>query len=137
MAQKIKRNDYFQMIRETGRTPREDEYELIPLDLSAYALNEDTRRIADANFMEETENRVGDYMLKGHWLSDLCYVFARKCNLTLHHVNAYNAFAYSDEQMCVFTYCEGDITLTPYQDREKYEREKANTIRFYKETYQC
>jgi len=137
MAQKIKRNDYFAMVREKGKIPREDEYEIIPLDLSGYFLNEDTKRIVNVNFMEEAENRVGDYMLRGHWLNDLSYVFARKCSLTLHHVNAYNAFAYSDEQMCVFTYCEGDITLTPYQDREKYEREKANTIRFYEETYQC
>lgn len=135
MAKKIKRNDYYQMIRETGRIPKEWEYEIIPLDLAAYSLNEDIKRIANANFMEEAENRDGDYMLKGHWLSDLSYVFARKCSLTLHHVNAYNAFAYSDEQMCVFTYCEGDITLTPYQDREKYEEEKKSTFAFYKEVY--
>ena len=53
MAQKISRNDYFKLIRETGRIPKDDEYEIIPLDLSAYPLNEDTVRIADKNFTEE------------------------------------------------------------------------------------
>ena len=42
MTQKISRNDYFKLISETGRIPKDDEYEIIPLDLSAYPLNEDT-----------------------------------------------------------------------------------------------
>jgi len=135
MAQKITRNDYYNMIRETGRIPKDDEYEILPLDFSAYSLNEITQRIADVNFMEEDTNRNGDYMLRGHWLSDLCYAFANKCNFVLHQINGYSSYAYSDEQMAVFTYCEGDITLTPYSNREKYEEEKKSTIAFYKEVY--
>jgi hypothetical protein len=37
--------------------------------------------------------------------------------------------------MAVFTYTEGDIYLTPFTDKAKYEEEKAATIKFYKETY--
>ena len=74
-------------------------------------------------------------MLSGHWLSDLCCAFAAKCDFVLHQIDGYSAYAYSDEQMAVLTYCEGDITLTPYSDREKYEAEKESTIRFYKEVY--
>ena len=135
MAQKISRNDYFKLIRETGRIPRDDEYEIIPLDLSAYPLNEDTVRIADKNFTEETIDRNGNYMLSGHWWSDLSYAFAKKCKFDLVQVNGYSSYAYSDEQMAVFTYCEGDITLTPYTNREAYEREKERTIKFYREEY--
>lgn len=135
MAIKITRNDYYKLIRETGRIPKNDEYEIIPLDLSAYSLNEATQRIANANFMEETTNRNGDYMLSGHWWSDLCRAFANKCDFVLRQINAYSSYAYSDEQMAVFTYTEGDIYLTPFTDREKYEKEKADTIRFYKEEY--
>ena len=134
-VQLIPRNDYYNMIRETGRIPKDDEYEILPLDLSAYALSETTQRIANANFMEETTNRNGDYMLSGHWWSDLCYAFADKCDFVLRQIDGYSAYAYSDEQMAVFTYCEGDITLTPFADKEKYEKEKADTIRFYKEEY--
>ena len=123
------------MIRETGRIPDEKEYEIADLDLSAYKLSETTARIANANFMEETENRNGEYMLSGHWMSDLSYAFAKKCKFDLVQVDGYSSYAYSDEQMAVFTYCEGDITLTPYTNRESYEREKERTIKFYEEEY--
>ena len=131
----IPRNEYYKMIRETGRIPDEKEYEIADLDLSAYKLSETTARIANANFMEETENRNGEYMLSGHWMSDLSYAFAKKCKFDLVQVDGYSSYAYSDEQMAVFTYCEGDITLTPYTNRESYEREKERTIKFYKEEY--
>ena len=135
MVKQIARNDYYKLIRETGRIPKDDEYEILPLDLSAYSLNEITQRIADKNFMEETTDKNGNYMLTGHWLSDLCYQFASKCNFHLHQANGYSAYAFSDEQMAVFTYCEGDIYLTPFTDRDKYEAEKERTIKFYKEVY--
>lgn len=135
MAKPITRNDYYNLIRETGRIPKDDEYEIIPLDLSAYSLSETTKRIVDINFTEETINRNGEYMLSGHWWNDLCYQFAEKCKFDLVHVDGYSAYAFSDEQMAVFTYTEGDIYLTPFTDREKYEKEKADTIKFYKEEY--
>ena len=135
MVKQITRNDYFKLISETGRIPKDDEYEILPLDLSAYSLNAITQRIADKNFMEETEDKNGNYMLQGHWWSDLCYQFALQCGFKLYQIDGYSAYAFSDEQMAVFTYCEGDIYLTPFTDREKYEKEKADTIRFYKEKY--
>ena len=135
MAQMITRNDYYKMIRETGRIPKDDEYELIPLDLSKYHLSEDTKRIANANFMEETEDRNGFYMLSGHWMSDLSYQFAEKCKFDLVLVDGYSAYAYSDEQMAVFVYCEGDITLTPFENEADYLAEKESTIQFYEDRY--
>ena len=131
----IPRNEYYKMIRETGRIPDEKEYEIADLDLSAYKLSETTARIANTNFMEETENRNGEYMLSGHWMSDLSYAFAKKCKFDLVQVDGYSSYAYSDEQMAVFTYTEGDIYLTLFTDREKYETEKARTIKFYEEEY--
>ena len=131
----IPRNKYYKMIRETGRIPDEKEYEIADLDLSAYKLSETTARIANVNFMEETENRNGEYMLSGHWMSDLSYAFAKKCKFDLVQVNGYSSYAYSDEQMTVFTYTEGDIYLTLFTDREKYETEKARIINFYEEEF--
>ena len=131
----IQRNEYYQMIKDTGRIPDENEYDILPLDLSAYKLSATTQRIADVNFSCETEDRNGNYMLTGHWLSDLCYQFAEKCKFDLVQINAYSSYAYSDEQLAVFTYCEGDIYLTLFTDKEKYEAEKARTIKFYKEYY--
>jgi hypothetical protein len=135
MAIKITRNDYYKLIRETGRIPKDDEYEIIPLDLSSYSLNEITRKIVDIQFTEETTNRNGEYMLHGNWFCDKSYQFALQCGFKLHQVDGYSSYAYSDEQMAVFTYTEGDIYITPFVDREKYEKEKERTIKFYKEEY--
>lgn len=136
MIEKISRNDYFKKIQEIGSIAAvEEKYEIIPLDLSVYPLNEDTKRIANANFMSETEDRFGNYMLAGHWYSDLSYQFAEKCKFALTQVDGYSSYAYSDEQMAVFTYCEGDIYLTLFTDKEKYETEKKHTIKFYTEEY--
>lgn len=129
----IPRNEYYQMIRDIGCIPNANEYDILPLDLSAYKLNEVTQRIADVNFSCETEDKNGNYMLTGHWLSNLCYQFAQKCKFDLVQINAYSSYAYSDEQLAVFTYCEGDIYLTLFTDKAKYEAEKARIIKFYKE----
>ena len=65
----VPRNEYFELIGKLGVKKVESEYEIADLDLSAYSLNEDTKRIANVNFMEETEDRNGNYMLGGHWSS--------------------------------------------------------------------
>lgn len=132
-VQKISRNDYFKIARETGII--DDKLDITDLNLSKYQLSKTTYKIVNLNFMEETINRNGDYMLRGHWLQDLCCQFASKCNFTLVQVDGYSAYAYSDEQKAIFTYCEGDITLTPYINKEDYEKEKEYTIKFYKKEY--
>lgn len=129
----VSRNEYFDLIRKLGVKQTKNEYKIADLDLSIYPLNEDTKRIANVNFMKETENRNGNYMLSGHWLSNLCYQFAQKCKFDLVQIDAYSSYAYSDEQLAVFTYCEGDIYLTLFTDKAKYEAEKARIIKFYKE----
>ena len=70
----VSRNEYFDLIGKLGVKQTENEYKIAPLDLSKYHLNEITQRIADNNFMEESTDRNGNYMLRGHWLSDLCYI---------------------------------------------------------------
>ena len=64
MTQEISRNDYFKLISETGRIPKDDEYEIIPLDLSEYPLNEDTVRIADKNFTEDKLSDIEKHNVK-------------------------------------------------------------------------
>ena len=39
-------------------------------------------------------------------MSDLSYQFANKCKFDLVQVDGYSSYAYSDEQMAVFTYTE-------------------------------
>lgn len=130
--EKINRNDYFKMLLEHGRRDTEARYDILDLDLSKYHLRDITRKVVNNNFMEETVNRNGDYMLSGHWWTNLSYSFADKCGFDLTVVDSYSAYAFSDEQMAVFTYCEGDINFTPFTDIESYLKEKKETIDFYK-----
>lgn len=130
---KINRNDYFKMLSECNRRDIEARYDILDLDLSKYHLREITQKVVNNNFMEETVNRNGDYMLSGHWWVNLSYSFADKCGFDLTVVDSYSAYAFSDEQMAVFTYCEGDINFTPFADMESYLKEKKETIKFYKE----
>ncbi len=109
--------------------------EILQLDLSAYKLSETTKRIADFTFTEETTDKNGNYLLKGHCPYNISYQFANQCDFILKQVDGFSSYAFSDEQMAVFTYCEGDICLTLFTDWEKYEREKADIIRFYQEDY--
>ena len=129
---KINRNDYFKMLSECNRRDIEARYDILDLDLSKYYLREITQKVVNNNFMEETVNRNGDYMLSEHWWANLSYSFADKCGFDLTVVDSYSAYAFSDEQMAVFTYCEGDINFTPFADMESYLKEKKETIKFYK-----
>lgn len=133
MKNKISRNDYYQMLRKTGKVPKG--CEILPLELSDYKLSKTTKKIVDSTFTEETTDKNGNYLLKGHWLHNLSYQFASQCDFFLKQVDGFSSYAFSDEQMAVFTYCEGDICLTLFTNREKYEREKADTIKYYQEDY--
>lgn len=133
MANKISRNDYYQMVRESRTIP--NEYDILPLDLSDYKLSETTERTVNSTFTEETRDKKGNYLLKGHWLQNLSYQFANQCDFFLKQIDGFSSYAFSDEQMAVFTYCEGDIYLTLFTDRKKYEREKSDTIKYYQENY--
>lgn len=136
-ANKISRNDYYQMIREAIRENREipDGHEILPLDLSDYKLSKKAEMFVNVHFREETTDKNGNYMLKGHWPFDISHYFTKQCGFLLKQIDGYSSYAFSDEQMAVFTYCEGDICLTLFTDREKYEREKADTIKYYQEDY--
>lgn len=68
---------------------------------SGFKLNEDTVRIANKNFTEETTGRNGNYMLSGHWYSDLCYQFANICDFVAVKIDAYSSYAYLDKQMVI------------------------------------
>lgn len=128
----IKRNEDFKMLSENSQALKDGRYDILPLDLDAYPLFPETKRIADKNFMEESQDSDGAYMLCGHWLSDVSYQFAAACSFTLKVVDSYRSYAYSDKQLAVFTYCEGDVTLTLFTEREAYEKKKSKTIRFHK-----
>ena len=84
----VTRNKYFELVQKYGPREAESRYDILPLDLSEYHLSNDTKRLADRNFMEEKTDRNGHYMLAGHWIDNYCYRFAEKCALDLVMVPA-------------------------------------------------
>lgn len=109
------------------------EIEFEPLDLSRFpAVTKETGKWIDALFQEETSNRNGDYMLRG-----LTHIVAKEMEL-LHlrygdYSDDYSLWGYNDEELFIYTYCEGDTTLTIYKTVEEYNEGKAETLRWYKE----
>lgn len=139
----ISRNEYFDKLQEAAATGYkseiekvQDSYDISPVDFSEYSLSETTERIVDINFTKEATDKHGDYMICGHFPSTfMCHQFCTKCGFDLTQIDGYSAYAFSDEQMAIFTYCEGDVYFSPYKDKERYEKRKQETIRFYKEQY--
>lgn len=139
----ISRNEYCKKMQEAVATgfksaieEVEENYEISAIDFEGYdALNAATKRLVDINFLEETTDRHGEYMICGHWPGNFMHQFATKCGFDLTQIDGYSAYAFSDEQMAVITYCEGDVYFSPYKDKNLYEKRKQETIRFYKEQY--
>ena len=112
---------------------KELEIEFIPLDLSAFPqLKTETATWIDKLFSEETTNRNGDYMLRGFTRME-----AKEMELLDLHYGDYsdclNFWAYNDFEYLLYTFCEGDTTLTIYPDKETYSEGKAETLRWYRE----
>lgn len=136
MEKKITRNDYYNLIMETGKIPKDGEYEILPLDLSRFGhLTERTVEWLNKIFTEETLDKNGEYMLKTHNLENQSYLIMQIFKMNMTMVDGCSAYAFSDDEMMVYTYCEGDMYMTLFDDREKYAAEKKETIRFYKEEY--
>ena len=126
---KITRNEYFALLTSKEAPKKGIKYEILSLDLSGFPVSKETAQVANAHFIEETVDCNGNYMLKGHWSGNKCCRFAERCSFKLTQIDDCSAYAYSDEQMAIFTYCEGDVALTLFTDYAKYDAEKRNTIR--------
>lgn len=139
-AKRITRNDYYNLIMETGKLPKDGEYEIIPLDLSRFVLlSETSKKHLNELFTEETEDSDGNYMLKKHVAVNpnyvMDYAMKRYFNMELTVVDAYSGYGFSDNEMLIYTSAEGDAFMTLFEDRNKYEVEKEKTIQFYKENH--
>ena len=45
----------------------------------------------------------------------------------------YAGFGFNDEEMLIYTWCEGDTTLTLFSDRETYQKEREATEKWFDE----
>lgn len=125
----------------SGKMSREEynalEFDIIPLDLSRFdSLKSDTAEYINNNFDEETTDRNGNYMLRGFIGDNLNLWYRDKEKLHCNYAPYgfyYSGFGFNDAEMLIYTWCEGDTTITIFSDREKYEQERAATEKWYDE----
>ena len=144
----ISRNDYRKALQDYiseiyKKTPgytwdgyRKYDPEIIPLDLSAYPqIPEETKAFIDRYFATETEDRNGNYMLKAFDPSRLEYAIADKLGVRIREANGYNFWGVNEEAMMSYSWTEGDVYLTLFNDRAKFEQEVRETEEWYKKEY--
>ena len=120
------------------RDTDEENFTILPLDLEKFtAILDETKKWINILFKDEDEDADGNYMLRGSCIGDsLMYVEKNRLNLTYgDYGNYYSYFAYNDAEMLIYTFCEGDTTLTLFMDRESYMINKADTQKWYAEHY--
>lgn len=110
---------------------------ILPFDLSEYPqITERTAKWIQALFSYDDVDRNGYRMLTGDCRhASGPYGECQKLNCECHMVDGYRTYGFNDEEMMVYTYCEHDTTLKMFNDKAAYEKEKADTIKFYKEAY--
>lgn len=112
-----------------------DAVEILPLDLSKFPqLSEKTIKWINALFEEEDTDCDGNYMLRGFTRRDAEEVRVLQCSYG-NYSNGYSFFAYNENEYLIYTYCEGDTTLTIYPDKESYDKGYKKTHDWYKEEY--
>lgn len=114
---------------------RDMEITFQPIDFTAYpAITTETQTWIEKLFDDEDTDRNGNMLLRGHTYHE--YQEKQKLNCDMGDGgNGYSWWAYNDTEMIIYTYCEGDTTLTLYPTREIYESEKASTQQFYTEHF--
>lgn len=110
-----------------------DNVEIIPVDLSEFPqISPKTKELINILFDEEDHDRKNNYMLRGF----THHPDAEKAKLNLIYgvyADCYSFYAYNDTEMIIYTYCEGDTTLTLFNDPVKYEAEKADCEKWWRE----
>lgn len=111
-----------------------DAVEILPFDLKRFNLDPQTEKWINILFKEETTDRNGNYMLRGftyHEREEVNHLNAYYGD----YANAYSFYAYNDKENLIYTYCEGDTTLTLFETAEAYAKAKQKSQKWYEEQY--
>lgn len=105
---------------------RNDMSQTIIMLLRLINLNPNTVDFINGLCDKEGTDADGNYDLQGFTSTQkpiaFCHNVAEKCVLHLDMDNLYYAFAYSNEQLLTFEFCEGDFTFTAYRDKCRYQK---------------
>lgn len=113
------------------------DFDIIPLDFSKFpTVKKETAKYINAAFDKEDTDKNGNCMLRGFIGDNLKKWYAEKEKLNLNYAPYgfyYSGFGFNDEEMLIYTWCEGDTTLTIFSDREKYMQEREATEKWFSE----
>ena len=102
-------------------------------NLSGFPVKRETAKWINLLFDEETQDRNGNYMLRGFTRIEMSEVSLLKLSFGDYSRSSLNFWAYNDEELLLYTFCEGDTTLTIFTDPEIYKVNKSAMLRWYKE----
>lgn len=113
------------------------QFDIIPIDFSRFlSVKRETADYINKVFTDECTDRNGNYMLRGFIGDNLNAWYRDKEKLNLNYAPYgfyYSGFGFNDAEMLIYTWCEGDTTLTIFDDRERYMQEREETERWYEE----
>jgi len=107
--------------------------EIIPLDLSDYPIPTEMKKFINRYFDTETTDRNGNYMLKAFDPGRNEYALANKLGVTIRKADGYNFWGVNNDAMLSYSWTEGDVYLTLFNDKVKFELEIRETEDWYKE----
>ena len=102
-------------------------------------IKEDTAKYINVAFDKEDTDKNGNYMLRGFIGDSLKKWNSEKEKLNLNYAPYgfyYSGFGFNDEEMLIYTWCEGDTTLTLFNDRETYQKEREEIEKWFDENCQ-
>mgnify|MGYP006988867322 FL=1 len=105
--------------------------EIIPLDLSAYPIPTEMAAFINRYFDTETTDRNGNYMLKAFDPGRNEYALADKLGVIIREANGYNFWGVNEDAMLSYSWTEGDVYLTLFNDKAKFEQEIRETEDWY------
>lgn len=108
--------------------------EVEPWDLSRFSqLDEHTVKMINVLFNEDCISNDGQFMVRGSSFNET-ETKALGC-ICGDYSNSYSYYAHNDKEFLIYTYCEGDTTLTIYPDKDTYAKGLEETRNWYKEEY--
>lgn len=86
-------------------------------------------------YFDSEEKRESSVLYKGRGEASTLHNFINSYDKEIIHCDYYGLCVYSEDLLCMLTYCEGDIIAEIYNNKDALEKGVENAKKFYKENY--
>ncbi len=83
-------------------------------------------------FTEVDEQCTEHLLLRSRAYHPVAEMQVLNCHYGDYSQGSLNFWAYNNEEMMLYTYCEGDTTLSLYKTKEEYQKAYNEAYEFYK-----